>query len=57
MNDAFEVQGETSSAQTDSNTPADMAQHAYVEPHAEFAEPAEILTDEVLAPADRKSVV
>ena len=51
MNDAFEVQGETSSAQTDLNNPGDATLHAFVEPHAEFTEPAEILTDEVLAPA------
>ena len=51
MNDAFEVQGETSSEQTDFNTPADMPLHACVEPQAQFSEPAEVLTDEVLAQA------
>ncbi len=48
MNDAFEVQGEPSSAQSDFDTTADMPLHAYVEPQAQFSEPAEVLTDEVL---------
>ena len=50
MNDAFEVQGEFSSAETHSTASTDLAVHAYVEPHAEFSEPAEVLVDDSLVP-------
>ena len=46
MNDAFEVQGEFSSAENHSIESSDLAAHAYIEPHAEFSEPAEVLVDD-----------
>jgi len=54
MNDAFELQGDSSSAPSISN---DSPRHDDVAPRAEFSEPAEVLADELLSSAEPEPAV